>query len=94
MSDNSRERFVDRVALITGGSRGIGAGIAAAFATESAKIAFTYHSREDRAREVVAEIEIAFLGHGWIRGISHLFAYLRGIIVGQLTTATRCCLGG
>jgi 3-oxoacyl-[acyl-carrier protein] reductase len=57
MSDNGRERLAGRVALITGGSRGIGAGIATAFAAEGARIAFTYHNRDDRAREVVAEIE-------------------------------------
>jgi 3-oxoacyl-[acyl-carrier protein] reductase len=57
-------KLAGRAALITGGSRGIGAAIAKAFAREGAKIAFTYHvgadqahGREDAAREVVAEIE-------------------------------------
>jgi 3-oxoacyl-[acyl-carrier protein] reductase len=50
-------RLAGRVALVTGGSRGIGAGIAAAFAAEGASVAFTYHSREDKAKEVLAEIE-------------------------------------
>ena len=50
-------KLVGRVALITGGSRGIGAAIAKAFGREGAQIAFTYHSREDAAREVVAEIQ-------------------------------------
>jgi 3-oxoacyl-[acyl-carrier protein] reductase len=50
-------KLAGRVALITGGSRGIGAAIAKAFAREGAQIAFTFHSRGDAAREVVAEIE-------------------------------------
>jgi 3-oxoacyl-[acyl-carrier protein] reductase len=48
-----------RVALVTGASRGIGAGIARAFAQEGADVAFTYRSRGDRAAEVVAGIEAA-----------------------------------
>jgi 3-oxoacyl-[acyl-carrier protein] reductase len=50
-------RLAGRVALVTGGSRGIGAGIATAFAAEGADVAFTYHSREDKAREVASAIE-------------------------------------
>lgn len=48
-----------RVALVTGGSRGLGAGIARAFGREGAVVAVNYRSREDKAAEVVRDIEAA-----------------------------------
>lgn len=44
-------------ALITGGSRGIGAAIALVLAENGADIAFTYQSAADKAQGVVASIE-------------------------------------
>jgi 3-oxoacyl-[acyl-carrier protein] reductase len=46
-----------RVALVTGGSRGIGAAIALRLATDGADVAITYESAADRAAQVVKEIE-------------------------------------
>src|SRR5437870_4096343 len=43
--------------LITGGSRGIGLATALEFARLGANVAFTYHSREDAAREAKEKIE-------------------------------------
>lgn len=44
-------------ALVTGGSRGIGAAIAKRLASDGADVALTYERSDDRAQAVVAEIE-------------------------------------
>ncbi|MCZ6804066.1 MAG: glucose 1-dehydrogenase [Proteobacteria bacterium] len=51
------ERLKDKVAVITGASRGIGRGIAEAFAREGADIVVNYLKSKDRAESVVAEIK-------------------------------------
>jgi 3-oxoacyl-[acyl-carrier protein] reductase len=49
-------RLKDKVCIITGSSRGIGKGIATAFAKEGAKIVLNYRSQEHAARETANEI--------------------------------------
>ena len=46
-----------KVALVTGGSRGIGAASARALADEGADVAISYSSSADRAKAVVADLE-------------------------------------
>lgn len=47
----------NKVALITGGSRGIGEAIVLKFAEHGAQIAFTYLSSEEKAQELVRRVE-------------------------------------
>jgi len=55
MSENTN--LSGKTALVTGGSRGIGAGIARSLAAQGATVAVTYWSSADAALAVVAEIE-------------------------------------
>lgn len=48
-----------KTALVTGGSRGIGAATVRALAQQGADVAFSYHTRADAAQGVVAEVEKA-----------------------------------
>ncbi len=47
----------DKVAVVTGASRGIGRGVALALAREGAMVVVNYNGSKERADEVVAEIE-------------------------------------
>lgn len=50
----------NKVALITGGSRGIGAAIVQKFAAQGAQIAFTYRSSSDQANSLAEQASAAF----------------------------------
>ena len=55
------DAFANRVALVTGGSRGIGRSTALRLAREGADVALSYASRSQEAEQVVARIQA--LGH-------------------------------
>jgi 3-oxoacyl-[acyl-carrier protein] reductase len=50
-------RLKNKRALVTGGSRGIGAAIVKRLASEGARVALTYVSKPDQAHEVVREVQ-------------------------------------
>lgn len=52
----SSNEFTHKTALVTGGSRGIGAAICRKLAAEGAAVAVNYHRSADRAADVVAQI--------------------------------------
>jgi 3-oxoacyl-[acyl-carrier protein] reductase len=52
-----QKRFCGKTAIVTGGSRGIGAAIALALASEGCDLMISYEKRQNRAQEVVEAIE-------------------------------------
>ena len=57
MSTNNGQTLTGKVAVVTGGSRGIGAAITKRLAADGASVAFTYAKGADAAASVVKEIE-------------------------------------
>ena len=58
MSNNNERELVGKVALVTGGSRGIGAAIAKRLAGNGANVAITYAKDASAASDVVKAIEL------------------------------------
>jgi 3-oxoacyl-[acyl-carrier protein] reductase len=80
--------FAGRVALVTGGSRGIGRAAALRLAREGADVAISYATREEDARDTVAAVES--LGR---RGLCAPCDVAQPDQVGRLVEATRQRLG-
>ena len=59
MTEKYGRSFVGKVALVTGGSRGIGEGIVRRLASDGAAVAFTYSSSEEKAKQLAGEIKDA-----------------------------------
>lgn len=53
------KQLQDKIAFVTGGSRGIGAGIVRRLAKDGAKVAFTYTKGREPAEKLVAELRAA-----------------------------------
>src|ERR1700722_9475141 len=58
MSNDNGQKLADKVAVVTGGSRGIGAAIVKRLAADGASVAFTYAKDADAAASVVKDIEL------------------------------------
>jgi acetoacetyl-CoA reductase len=56
MGDNNMTNLTGKVAIVTGGSRGIGAAISMELARQGVKIVLNYVSREELAEKMVADI--------------------------------------
>ena len=67
-----------RVALVTGGGRGIGKAIALALAEDGADVAVNYRRDEDAAAETVAEIEKLGRRAARVRGVGRRLRGVRG----------------
>src|SRR5258708_16837612 len=59
MNNNNGQKLAGKVAVVTGGSRGIGAAIATRLAAEGASVAITYSKGADAAASIVEAIERA-----------------------------------
>src|SRR6266496_1074017 len=59
MNTNSTKKLAGKVALVTGGSRSLGASIAKRLAADGAAVAITYAASPDKANGVVRNIESA-----------------------------------
>lgn len=53
------KKLTDKIALVTGGSRGIGAAITRKLAAEGASVVFTYNNSAEKAQALAAEINNA-----------------------------------
>ena len=54
---NGRKRLDGKVAIISGGSRGIGDAIVRKFAAEGASVVFTYNKNKESAEKIVSELK-------------------------------------
>src|SRR4051794_35185012 len=83
---NTTVCLAGKVALVTGGSRGIGAAISRRLAREGAAVVVTYNASPQEAEEVVREIEAAGGRALAVRSDSADVAALRSAVVTTVDT--------
>lgn len=74
----------DKVAIVTGGSRGIGESIVRAFAAQGAKVVFTYMSSRHRAEAIANEIAEAGGEAEPIQSDASSYTQAEGLVVSTL----------
>lgn len=82
-----------KIALVTGGSRGLGKNMALKLAERGIDVILTYHSHEEDANSVVAQIEqtgqkaaALQLDAGNIKSFDSFFDQLKGILKNKFST--------
>ena len=59
MTEKFGRSFAGKIALVTGGSRGIGEGIVRRLASDGAAVAFTWFNSDEKASRLASEIDAA-----------------------------------
>jgi len=82
-----------KIALVTGGSRGLGKNMALSLAKKGINVILTYHSKQDEAQAVVAEIEKAGLkaaalqlNAGDVKSFDNFFTRLKAVLKDTFNT--------
>lgn len=71
--------LTNRVALVTGASRGLGAGIARALAAAGAAVAINYHQSRERAEALASELGIARAFQADVRDVEQVRRMVREV---------------
>ncbi|WDF79776.1 SDR family oxidoreductase [Mucilaginibacter sp. KACC 22773] len=84
----------NKIALVTGGSRGLGKNMAFALAKKGINVILTYHSKQDEAQAVVAEVEnlgvkaaALQLDAGNVKSFDSFFNQLKTVLTDKFNTA-------